>query len=134
MKCHKTTVKRWLDRWKQTKDLTDRARQGRSRVTTAKDDQLIVNLVQQDEDEGITSKRIQQELQLQGVNASVRTVQRRLVEAGFRYSRPLSKPLLTEEHQRDRLKWARSMKNYDWDKVIISDEASIHLHAVRKFF
>ncbi|CAF4098607.1 unnamed protein product [Rotaria sordida] len=99
MKCHKTTVKRWLERWTETTDLSDRARQGRPRVTTAEDDQLIVDLVQQDVDEGITSKQVQQELQHQGVNVSLRTVQHRLVEAGFSYSRPLSKPLLSSSGQ-----------------------------------
>lgn len=113
MKCHKTTVKRWLDRRKETKDLSDRQRQGRSRVTTAEDDQLIVNLVQQDIDEGITSKQIQEELQKQGVNISRTTVQRRLGKAGFNYTKPLSKPLLSQKHQHYRLTWVKSMKNYN---------------------
>ena len=107
VKCHKTTVKRWLARGNETKDLSDRPRQGRSRVTTAEDDQLIVDMVQQDVDEGITSNQIQQELQHQDVNISRSTVQRRLGEAGFNYSRPLSKPLLSQQHQRYRLTWAK---------------------------
>ncbi|CAF1490336.1 unnamed protein product [Rotaria sordida] len=131
MKCYKTTVKRWLERWTETKDLSGR---GRPRVTIAEDDQLIVDLVQQDVDEGITSKQVQQELQHQGVNVSLRTVQHGLVEAGFSYSRPLSKPLLSEQHRRYRLLWAQSMKNYDWNKIIISDETTIRLNSVRKCF
>ncbi|CAF4351823.1 unnamed protein product [Rotaria sp. Silwood2] len=125
MKCHKKTVKHWLHRWEETKDLSDRARQAISRITTAEDDQLIVDLVQQDVDEGITSKQIQQELQNQGVNASLRTVQHRLVEAGFKYSRILSKPLLSQQHQHDRLTWAQSMTSYDWNKIILTDETTI---------
>ncbi|CAF3084979.1 unnamed protein product [Rotaria sp. Silwood2] len=126
-KCHKTTVKRWLERWTQTKDLCEWVRQGRPRVTTAEDDQLIVDLVQQHVDEEITSKQIQQELQHEGVNVSLRTVQHRLVEAGFNYSRPLSKPLLSEPHRRYRLIWTQSLRNYDWNKIIISDEKTIRL-------
>ena len=113
IKCNKTTVKRWFKRWKETKDLNDRPRKGRSRVTTTAEDQLIVDLVQQDVDEGVTSQQIQQELQHEGVNVSVRTVRNRLVDAGFKYSKPLSKPLLFEQHQRYRLNWAQSMKSYD---------------------
>ena len=109
IKCNKTTVKRW----KETKDLNDRPRKERSRVTTAAEDQLIVDLVPQDVDEGRTSQQIQQELQCVGANVSVRTVRNRLVETGFKYSSPLSKPLLSEQHQRYRLNWAQSMKNYD---------------------
>ena len=55
VKCHKTIGKRWLARWNETKNRSDRPRQGRSRVTTAEDDQLIVDMVQQDVDEGITN-------------------------------------------------------------------------------
>ena len=45
-------------------------------MTTAAEDQLIVGLVQQDVDEGITSQQIPQELQCEGVNVSVRTVRK----------------------------------------------------------
>ena len=45
IKCNTITVKRWFKRWKETKDLNDRSRKGRSCVTTAAADQLIVDLV-----------------------------------------------------------------------------------------
>ena len=32
LKCHKTTVKRWLDRWEETKDLSDRIRSGTQEI------------------------------------------------------------------------------------------------------
>ena len=95
IKYNKTTVKRW----KETKDLNDRPRKGRSRVTTVAEAQLIVGLVQQDVDEGRTSQQIQQGLQREGVNVSVRTVRNRLVKAGFKYSRPLSKPLHSKKNK-----------------------------------
>ncbi|CAF0792472.1 unnamed protein product [Rotaria sordida] len=134
MKCHKTTVKRWLNRWTQTKDLSNLQKKGRSRVTTSEEDQMIVELVQEDMDEGITSEDIQQELRRQGTNISRSTIQNRLLEAGFKFSRPLSKPLLTQQHRRNRLIWAQSMQNYNWNKLIISNETTIRLHAVGKFF
>ena len=109
IKCNKTTVKRW----KETKDFKDRPRKGRSRVITAAENQLILGLVQQDVDEGRTSQQIQQEVRHEGVKVSVRTVRNRLVEAGFKYSRLFSEPLLSEQHQRYRSNWAQSMKNYD---------------------
>ena len=121
-------------RWKETKDLNDRPRKGRSRVTIVAGDQLIVNLVQQDVNERITSQQIQQELQREGVHVIVRTVGNHLVEAGFKYSRPLSKPLLSEQHQHCRLNWAQLMKNYDWNKIILNDETTIRLNVVREYF
>ena len=35
MKCHRNTVKLWLDRWEETKDLSGRSRPGPPRSTTA---------------------------------------------------------------------------------------------------
>ena len=134
IKHNKTKAKRWLKRWKETKDLNDRPRKGTSHVTTAAEDQLIVDLVQQDVDEGITSQQIQQEFQREDINVSVRTVRNRLLEVGFKYSRLLSKPLLSEQRQRYRLNWAQSMKNCDWNKIILSDETTIRLNVARKYF
>ena len=61
-----------------------------------------------------------------------RTVRRRLNEAGARYNRPMSKPLLTERHQKNRLKWAQHHKAIDWNQVIFSDETTIRLNSVKE--
>ena len=109
------------------------SRTGRSRIRRAEDDKLIVDLAEQDIDEGITTTQIQEELEDLGVNISRRTVENRLLEAGFDYSKPLSKPLLSPQHQRNRIIWAKSMENYDWNKIIVSDETTIRLDAVKKY-
>jgi len=44
--CGVTTVKRWLKRWKQSKDLSDSSRSGRPRATTPKQDQQVVSLAE----------------------------------------------------------------------------------------
>ena len=54
--CNRSTVARWLKRWSETKDLSDRQRIGRSRATTAEQDKVITNVVQQEIDEGLTSE------------------------------------------------------------------------------
>ena len=41
VKCAKNTVKYWLNRWKESKDLSDTERPGRSRARTEKVDQRI---------------------------------------------------------------------------------------------
>jgi hypothetical protein len=81
----------------------------------------------------VTSETIKEELQKKNVNVSSRTVQRRLNEAGFKYMKPLSKPLLTEEHQQRRLQWAREMENQDWSQIMATDETIIRLNMIRKF-
>ena len=134
IKCHKTTVRCWLNRWKETKDLSDRSRTETSRITTAEDDKLIVDLVEQNIDQGITINQIQEGLEDRGVNTSRHTVENCLLEAGFNYSKPFSKPLLSPQHQRNRLNWVKSMKNYAWNKIIVSDETTIRLNAVKNTF
>ena len=129
--CNRSTVIRWLKRWNETKDLSDRGRTGRPRTTTEQQGQIIINSISEGMDEGIISEQVQEQLANENINVSARTVRRRLNEAGFKYMKPLSKPLLTEDHQRKRLSWARSLTNFDWNQVIASDETVFRINEVR---
>ena len=84
------------------------------------------------EEMNATSETVQQELEKKKVVISNRTIRRRLHEAGLQYMRPLSKPLLNEQHHQRRVQWARAMKNHDWSLVMTSDETMIQLHMSRK--
>ncbi len=131
VKCNRKTVGHWLNRWEETKDLFDRPRSGAPRITTVKQDQMIVNMAL--DEMNATSKTIKDELENSGVTVSQLTIRRRLNDAGLKYSKPLSKPLLTEWHRQQRLTWAKAMKNYDWSKVVASDETMIRLHTTHKY-
>ena len=109
MKCRHNTVKRWLDRWEEIKDLSDRSRLGPPRSTAADEDQLMVDLTTEKMD--TTSETVKQELEKKKVFISNRRIRRRLHEAGLQYMRPLSKLLLNEQHRQPRVQWAREMKN-----------------------
>ena len=61
IKCHRNTVKLWLDRWEETKDRTDRSRPGPPRSITAVGDQLMVDLTTEEMD--AASETVQQELE-----------------------------------------------------------------------
>ena len=115
--CSIYKVKYLLDRWKQSKDLTDSNRSGRPRATTQKQDQRIISLAKVKT--FITAQDISSKLNRQGVVVSGRTVRRRLNEAGARYNRPMSKPRLTEPHRKNRLRWAQHHKATDWNQVIL---------------
>ncbi|CAF4755927.1 unnamed protein product [Rotaria sp. Silwood2] len=56
--CNRSTVVRWLKRWEETKDLSDRERKGRPRKTTTTDDEIVIGLVRQGVDEGLTSEKM----------------------------------------------------------------------------
>ena len=76
--CSIYTVKYWLDRWKQSKDLTDSNRSGRACATTQKQDQRRISLAK--EKTFITAQDIPNKLNRQGVVVNGRTVCRRLNE------------------------------------------------------
>ena len=118
--CSIYTAKYWLDRWKQSKDLTGSNRSSSPRATTQKQDQRIISLAK--EKTFITAQGISNKLNRQGVVVSGRTVRRHLNEARARYNRSMSKTLLTECHRKNRLRWAQHHKATDWNQVIFSDE------------
>jgi transposase len=100
--CGLTTVKYWLKRWKQSKDLSDANRSDRPRATTQKQNQQILSLTEQQT--FVTSRDITNKINKKGVKIDERTVRRRLNEAGAKYTQPLLKPLLTEGHRKKQLK------------------------------
>lgn len=59
------------------------------------------------------------------INISERTVRRRLGEANLRSRRPATGPLLSAEHRRNRLTFARDHQYWtheDWSHVLFTDE------------
>ncbi len=80
VKCHKKTVKYWLDRWKESKDLTDLPRSGPPRATAPEQDERIVSLA--NKEMFATCGDIEDHLNKKRVEISRTTVWRRLREAG----------------------------------------------------
>ncbi|CAF3816941.1 unnamed protein product [Rotaria sp. Silwood1] len=128
--CDEKTVRYWRARWKETKDLSDESKSGRPRLTTSSEDEMILNEIEENED--ATSVSIARGLKRKKVEISSRTVRRRLKVAGYRFSAPLSKPLLTTLHKQRRLQWARLMQHQDWNKIVFSDECTIRLGPVKR--
>ena len=111
--CNHKTGTKWLNRWNETKDLIDRPRSEAPRTTTVEQDQMMVDVALKETD--TTSKSIKKGFKTLGIDISEGTVQRRLKNAALKYMKPLSKPLLSEWHREQRLSWAESMKNYNWN-------------------
>ena len=80
----------------------------------------------------MTSTQIQQNMKRKGADISERTVRQCLHEVGGKYTNAISKPLLKEKHRQDRLEWAKKHQNFDWDKVIFTDESTFQLFQRRK--
>ena len=59
------------------------------------------------------------------------SIRRRLNEVGAKFSKPMSKPMLTEKHRINRLKWEHQNVDRNWDEVIFSDETTLFLNRVK---
>jgi transposase len=123
--CDPRTIQHWVDYYNERQSLQDESRSGRPRVTSEDIDTSIVAAATETP---ITTPRIiRSEL---GIDASVRTIRRRLDEAGLfgRVAR-ISYPF-TDEHIEQRLAFANRHQNWDeskWDTVLFSDETHIVL-------
>jgi hypothetical protein len=106
----------------------DKPGRGRNYKTDEKDEKKIFAAAESSSESSLS--HLSNILKDQGVNVSPMTIQRRLHEADFFYGSPLSKPLLTEDHRKRRLVFARRNARRDWSKVLFSDEKTFHLFTV----
>lgn len=102
---------------------------GRPRRTTKRQDMLIVRMSAADP--RLTSVDIHRDLvTFHGLQASSKTIQRRLVSAGLDGRRPAQKPFVSAKNRKARLNFAKSHLSWtleDWRKVIFSDESKFLL-------
>ena len=98
-KCTKSTAQQWLNRWKESKDLSHMKRSDRAPVTIEKVDQRISKF--EDSQAYCCNRRYTKCFE---VAKNQETIQRRLKETGPKFSLPISKLLLTENHRHNRLR------------------------------
>ena len=78
-----------------------------------------------------TTKDLQRDLALAGVNVASSTVRRRLLEMSRTARRLLRKQLLTKAMKKKRLSWAPNHAGWtedDWRKMGFSDESHFEVH------
>ena len=91
-------------------------RPGRLSATNEKVDQRIYKLAGSD-NIAITGD-IQSVLKWQNIGISQGMIRRKLKEAGTKFSLLISKPLLTENHRYDRVRWAQTTCDIKWRKKV----------------
>jgi len=74
VKCAKSTVQYWLDRYEKSKDLSDLPRSGCPRITSAKQNEKIIALA--DKQIFTTGHDIKEDLESKGLEVSERTIVR----------------------------------------------------------
>ena len=107
-----------------------RQRCGRKKTLTERDHRRLKRIVTRDRRS--TLPQIAADLNAgPSTSVSVRTVQRTLIDMGFRSRRPSRVPLLTKRHKALRLAWARQHRHWtlnDWKNVVWSDESRFQLY------
>lgn len=123
-----STVLRIIKKFKETGETKDKARTGRPRKTTERDDRILKRISLNNRH--LTSPDLLVEWNskagLQENSVSTRTVRRRLHSVGLKGRRARKKPLLTNFQRRRRLDWAKEHRFWtveQWRKVIFSDES-----------
>src|SRR5579871_370151 len=122
LKCSRDTVKIWIDRYQESRDIQDKEGRGRKRKTSEAEDMNIIFMTKKLRTR--LSAEISQIINEQGIDISSVTVRRRLNKQSLFKLQPLVKPLLSDNHRDNRLEWAKANKNTDWSKVIFTDETT----------
>ena len=116
---------------RQTQDVTPRKSSGRPRNTTARQDRLFFRMVRRGRRRSAASLRDEWRNDLERPVSRV-TVNRRLLERGYRPRRPVKKPKLTACHKGFRLRFARQHRNltvHHWRHAVFG-ESLFRLHRV----
>src|SRR5579871_374460 len=119
----KDTVQTWIHRYQKTADIQDEEGRGRKRKTSEREDLDIITIAKKYRTS--SSAEISILMSRQKINISSRTVRRRLNEEGLYKLKPLAKPLLSDTHRDNKLKWAKANKKTNWSKIIFTDEITI---------
>jgi transposase len=122
MNLHCNVISFWINRYYNTGSICDIKKTGRKRKTTKDQDNKICDEIKKNEK--LTLDGIVNNSKLD-VKISKTTVSRRLKERNIIYGNYSKKPLLLKKHIDKRLIWANNHTNYDWTRVIFSDEMSI---------
>lgn len=116
-------------RFRDTGDVKDKPRSGRPRVTTPQTDRYISNSVLRNR--RVSARTMQSRVWARdGRRISCDTIWRRLHQANLKARKAARKPLMTALHRRNRLRWCRDHRTWNfnqWTSVMFSDESRFAL-------
>jgi transposase len=124
MNINNKTVILWLKRYVEVKNI-EKKKKIYNKKTSKEEDEKILKIAE--DNEKFKLNYLQNEAKKQDIIISRTTIWRRLKDNDYIYGNYLKKPKLTELQKTKRLDWAKKHLNYDWSKVLFSDEATIYL-------
>jgi len=121
----RSTVVNVMKKWKITNTVRNKQRKGRPRCTTTREDRKIVQLATVDRRMTLCDLTKQARNNYQ-IDASSKTIKRRLHEVGLYGRRARKKPMLSRKNIAKRFQWAKEHETWttkDWARVLWSDES-----------
>ena len=122
LKKSKHFVQMGVEQYRDTKTVDDLPEKGETRVTSSKEDKMIVALFERNPT--LRLREAIAKLPEKEIHVSSNTIRRGLVEAKVQYRPTRQNLLLSEVHMEKRLAWATENVDRDWSNVLSSDEAS----------
>uniref|UniRef100_A0A667XXQ9 Transposase Tc1-like domain-containing protein n=1 Tax=Myripristis murdjan TaxID=586833 RepID=A0A667XXQ9_9TELE len=120
-RCSPSAVGSTLQKYRRTNSLEDKPRSGRPRVSSARNNCIVICMCRQNR--RMTSQELQQQWSNQtGVQCSTHTVHGRLLDHGLRSYKAIKKPLINERQRLARRRWAQAHKNWtarNWKKILL---------------
>jgi transposase len=121
------SCERYVSLLKKTGKITIGHRSGRPQKLTPKKRRQIGMIVKHNHFTTASEIKAQLEEKNPDFEVSVWAIRRELKNLGFVSVRPRKVPLLTQKAKENRLSWARDHVNYNWKKVVFSDETTIQM-------
>jgi transposase len=122
LKVHIKSIPRMLRNYRRRRSTARKIGSGRPKKLNSKQKQSVQTFLKKNPTS--TAESLLSSLSLP---CSPNTVRNYLKSTGFSYKMPRLIPDLTTEHKIQRLNWAKTHKNYDFDRVIFTDECSVWL-------
>src|SRR5437016_2199333 len=121
------SCERYVSSLKKTGKIITGYRSGRPRKLIPKKCRQIGMIVKHNHFTTASEMKAQLEEKNQELEISERTIRHELKNLGFVSVHPRKVPLLTEKAKEKRLSWARDHVNYNWKKVVFSDETTLQM-------
>jgi transposase len=121
------SCERYISSLKKNGKITIGHRSGRPRKLTPKKRRQIGMIVKHNHFTTAGEMKAQLEEKNPELEVSERTIRRELNNLGFVSTRPRRVPLLTQKAKESRLSWAHNHINYNWKKVVFSDETTLQM-------
>ena len=121
LKCHHTTVKKWVERGLSTSNKLPSPGRGRKRKASDEDMKTIESISEEHKYQG-SRQLVHFVRDNTNIDINDRTLRRDNASFDFKWGKPRRTFVLKPHHKKARLLWAKAHLNEDWNNWIFTDE------------